>query len=63
VLQHGGINLTFRRNFGTKEILEWEQLEELLRGVHLNDEQDTILWALTPSCQFNTASLYEHCSS
>jgi hypothetical protein len=27
VLDGGGINLSFRRDFGREEILEWEELE------------------------------------
>jgi hypothetical protein len=33
--------MTFKRNFDTPEILEFE-LEESLKEIHLNDEEDTI---------------------
>jgi hypothetical protein len=32
VLRGGGINLTFRRNFNTSEMGEWDDLESELEG-------------------------------
>jgi hypothetical protein len=49
VLDGGGINLSFRRNFGREEILEWEELERELEQVTLSDRKDSIRWVLSPS--------------
>jgi hypothetical protein len=57
VLQGGVINLTFRRNFGEAEILEWEELDQ----VQLTDAEDSFKWALTSHGQFTT-SFYMHCA-
>jgi hypothetical protein len=62
VLDGGGINLSFRRNFDSEEILEWEELERELEQVALSDRDDSIRWVLSPSGQFSTSSLYIHCS-
>jgi hypothetical protein len=35
-LRGGEINLTFRSNFDSSEISEWEELERELEGVQLN---------------------------
>jgi hypothetical protein len=59
----GMINLSFRRRFGDRETLEWEELEECLNSVQLSEEVDTICWALTKNRQFSIASLYKHCAS
>jgi hypothetical protein len=59
----GGTNLSFRRRFGDRETLEWEELEECLNSVQLSEEVDTICWALTKNRQFSIASLYKHCAS
>jgi hypothetical protein len=53
--------MSFRRRFGDKEILEWEELEECLSMVQLSEE-DTVCWALTKNGQFSVASLYKHCA-
>jgi hypothetical protein len=37
------------------------ELEGNVREVHLNNEQDTIRWALTSHRMFTTESLYKHC--
>jgi hypothetical protein len=58
----GGIGLSFRRNFGPEEILEWEELERELEQVSLSDREDSISWVLSPNGQFSTSSLYKHCS-
>jgi hypothetical protein len=56
----GGINLSFRMNFGPREIQEWDQLESELEQVAFIE--DTIKWALSPNGQFSTSSLYRHYS-
>jgi hypothetical protein len=62
VLRRGEINLTFMRNFNISEVLEWEELERELEGVQLTDEDDSVIWMLTPHGQFTTASLYRFCT-
>jgi hypothetical protein len=37
------------------------ELEGNVREVHLNNEQDTIRWALISHRMFTTESLYKHC--
>jgi hypothetical protein len=62
VLEGVVINLRFRRNFGSEEILEWEELERDLEHVTLFDREDSIRWALSANGHFSTSSLYRHCS-
>jgi hypothetical protein len=62
VLNGGVINLSFRRNFGNEEILEWEEMERELEQVNLTDRDDSIRWVLSANGQFSTSSLYRHCS-
>jgi hypothetical protein len=61
-LRGGELNLTFRPNFNTSEVGEWEELENELVGVQLAEEEDTIRWMLTPHGQFITSSLYRFCT-
>jgi hypothetical protein len=58
----GGVNLSFRRRFGDKEILEWEELEEWLSMIQLSEEEDIAYWASTKNGKFSVASLYKHCA-
>jgi hypothetical protein len=37
-------------------------LEECLSIVQLNEDDDSVLWALTKNGQFSVASLYKHCA-
>jgi hypothetical protein len=62
VLEGRVINLRFRRNFGSEEILEWEELERDLEQVTLFDREESIRWALSANGHFSTKSLYRHCS-
>jgi hypothetical protein len=62
VLGGGEINLSFRRNFNTSEMEEWEDLESELEGVQLTEEEDTVKWLLTTHGQFTTTSLYRFCT-
>lgn len=59
VLEQGDINLTFRRNFGDREMIEWEELLTMVANVSLSDEPDTVRWALEKSGELNTSSLYD----
>jgi hypothetical protein len=63
VLEGGNINLSFRRNFGREEVVEWEESERELAQVFLSDREDFIRWALSANDQFSTSSLYRHCSA
>jgi hypothetical protein len=62
-LEGGNINLSFRRNFGREEVVEWEESERELAQVFLSDREDFIRWALSANDQFSTSSLYRHCSA
>jgi hypothetical protein len=62
VLREGEINLTFRQNFNTSEVGEWEEMESELEGVQLTKEEDIIRWMLTPHRQFTTSPLYKFCT-
>lgn len=53
-------NLTFRRNFGPWERMEWDELLQSLSGVQLTTEYDTVRWMLEPSGRYTTRSLYRH---
>lgn len=53
VLEQGDINLTFRRNFGDREMIEWEELLTMVANVSLSDEPDTVRWALEKSGELN----------
>ena len=52
VLDEGDINLSFRRNFGDEEAIEWEELLDLIEGTVLTRESDTAVWALEKSGDF-----------
>jgi hypothetical protein len=54
-----GWQIKFRRMLGQEEMDEWIQLQEVVRGAVISQEEDTILWGLTPSKQFTTSSLYK----
>jgi hypothetical protein len=58
VTRDGGINLTFKRNFGNEEEQECEDLQMLLGGVVLSQEPDSVKWCLEKSGEFSTSSLY-----
>jgi hypothetical protein len=62
VLEGGEINLSFRRNFGREEIIEWEELEKELTHVCLSNREDSIRWVMSANGQFSTSSPYRHCS-
>jgi hypothetical protein len=64
VLKDKEVNLSFRRNFDNGEVLKWEELERELEGGggQLNNEEDTVRWALTNHGHFTIASLYKQCS-
>lgn len=49
-----GINLTFRRNFGPSDEIEWEELTNLIGNITLTDTPDSVKWALEKSGDFST---------
>jgi hypothetical protein len=59
VLRNGSINLTFRRNFGESEQVEWVNLRNVLEIVTLNYERDTVRWIFEKFGKFTTSSLYK----
>ncbi|PVH64222.1 hypothetical protein PAHAL_2G217500 [Panicum hallii] len=58
VLHEGVVDLTFRRAFGERELLEWEQLLGMVEGFVLTHEADSVNWTLEKTGVFTTASLY-----
>jgi hypothetical protein len=56
--ERGDVNLTFRRNFGEEEELEWEALLDLMEGTISSHDTDTVAWGLEKSGEFTTSSLY-----
>jgi hypothetical protein len=59
VLGLGDQNLTFRRNFGDKEIEEREELTKMVDGVTLSQEKDRVAWVYEKIELFSTASIYK----
>lgn len=59
----GQWQLTFRRNFGPREMMEWDEMQECLRGLQLTEEKDMVKWSLEKSGKFSTKSLYQHVSN
>jgi hypothetical protein len=59
VLKNGEINLTFRRGFREAEYTEWEELRELVEGVFISQQPDSVRWIYEKSGDFSTASLYQ----
>lgn len=53
-------NLTFRRNYGPREMMEWDELLQDLKDVRLKDEPDNIRWMLESSGKYTVRSLYKH---
>lgn len=53
-------NLSFRRNFGPREVMEWDELQQCVMEVRLNDEPDTEKWMLEKTGKFSVRSLYKH---
>jgi transcription elongation factor Elf1 len=58
VLRDGDLNLTFRRNFGAAQGVEWAALTALMEGVSLSQRPDSVRWILEKNGRFSTASLY-----
>jgi hypothetical protein len=58
VLRDGNLNLTFRRNFGAAQVVEWADLTAMMENISLTQTSDTMRWVFEKSGQFSTASLY-----
>ncbi|KAG2606896.1 hypothetical protein PVAP13_4NG209522 [Panicum virgatum] len=59
VLGSGEVELTFRRNFGEREILEWEALLDMVGDTLLTQESDAVKWIFEKLGVFSTTSLYK----
>jgi len=59
VLQNNEVNLTFRRSFGIARIEEWQNMLSQVNEIRLQDEPDTVTWALEKNGKFTTTSLYK----
>lgn len=42
-------NISFNRNFGDEEVTQWEDLNNSIIDVDLNDERDTMVWCFEKS--------------
>lgn len=58
VMQGDNLKLTFRRNFGTIECQELDELTDLIESVILNEEADTLSYELEKYGKITTTSLY-----
>jgi hypothetical protein len=54
----GEVDLTFRRNFGGMEEIEWEGLLRRVEDVVISHSPDSVTWVLERSGLFTTSSLY-----
>lgn len=59
VFNQGNITLSFRRNFGDKEELEFSELLNLVAEVNLTESNDSVKWVLDRSGAFITKSMYK----
>jgi hypothetical protein len=59
VIGRSGLSLSFRCNFGSWEIAEWNKLKESLASVRLTDAPDVGLWALNKSGKYSLKLLYD----
>jgi hypothetical protein len=57
-LEGGLVNLSFRRNFEDREDKEWLELSQLLEGISLTIDKDSVKWVLENSRMFSTSSMY-----
>jgi hypothetical protein len=51
--------VTFRRELGFGEQVEWDSLSLLVEGINISEPQDTISWYLEPDGRFSVQSLYK----
>jgi hypothetical protein len=58
VMRNENLNLTFRRNFGAIQTLEWSELRTLIDGMFLTQAPDKVKWIFEKCGEFSTASLY-----
>jgi hypothetical protein len=58
VLRDGNLNMTFRRNFGAAQEVEWADLTTMMENTHLTLSLDTMRWVFEKSGQFSITSLY-----
>lgn len=60
VVENDMLQIDFRRNFGDKELQEWNELIEIVDKMVIRDEPDRVVWALNKSGLFTTSSLYRN---
>jgi hypothetical protein len=58
VMRNENLNLTFRRNFGATQTIEWSELRTLIDGMSLTQAPDNVKWIFEKSGEFSTATLY-----
>lgn len=51
-------NISFNRNFGDEEVTQWEDLNNSIIDVDLNDERDTMVWCFEKSVFFFMLGLF-----
>lgn len=59
VVAGGGVGLSFRRSFGSREVEEWNDLNISLASFHFSNQDDVVVWALTKNKKFSVRSCYE----
>jgi hypothetical protein len=61
VTECAGMNwqINLRRNLGAEATPKWSDLQTMLTGVTLNNNEDEVSWGLSPSKTFTTSSLYK----
>lgn len=52
--------ITFRRKFGPREMMEWDEIQECLNSIELSQNPDRVVWRLEKSGKFTARSLYNH---
>jgi hypothetical protein len=57
-LRDGGLNISFCRSFGLREVDRWEKLGQALGQVGLRAVRDKVNWELERNKKFSTRSLY-----
>jgi hypothetical protein len=59
IFQDNTFRVTFRRELGFGERVEWDNLSRLVEGLTLSEPRDLISWSLEPSGSFSVRSLYK----
>jgi hypothetical protein len=59
IFQDNTFRVTFCRELGFGERVEWDNLSRLVEGLTLSEPRDLISWSLEPSGSFSVRSLYK----